>query len=156
MSHCSPINIFVTATKTVTGESRVIAERDTKQVCRVTSGEKGILVTTCAFISASGNTIPPIMVLPRVYFKDHMLVGAPPGTLGLAQPTGWMTAFLFVEIMKHFTQHTSSSLDNPSLLIFDNHESHISLEVVKLAKTYGVEILTLPPRSSNKLQPLDV
>ncbi|KAJ8965431.1 hypothetical protein NQ314_004138 [Rhamnusium bicolor] len=85
-----------------------------------------------------------------------MLVGAPPGTLGLAQPTGWMTAFLFVEVMKHFILHTSSSLDNPSLLIFDNHESHLSLEVVKLAKTYGVEILTLPPHSSNKLQPLDV
>ncbi|KAJ8967555.1 hypothetical protein NQ314_002871 [Rhamnusium bicolor] len=149
-------NLDETTTKTVPGESRVIAKRGTKQVCPVTSGEKGILVTTCAIISASGNTIPPVMVFPRVHSKDHMLVGEPSGTLGLAQPTGWMTAFLFVEVMKHFIQHTSSSLHNPSLSIFDNHESHLSLEVVKLAKTYGVEILTLPPHSSNKLQPLDV
>ncbi|KAJ8911223.1 hypothetical protein NQ315_014935 [Exocentrus adspersus] len=62
-----------------------------------------------------------------------MLLGAPPGTLGLAQPS-----------------------DNPSLIIFDNHESHLSLEVIKLAKRSGVEILTLPLHSSNKLQPLDV
>ncbi|KAJ8937004.1 hypothetical protein NQ314_012086 [Rhamnusium bicolor] len=97
-----------------------------------------------------------VMVFSRVHFKDHMLVGAAPGTLRLAQPTDWMTAFLFVEVMKHLIQHTSSSLDNSSLLIFDNHESHLSLEVLKLAKTYGVEILTLPTHSSNKLQPLDV
>ncbi|KAJ8913928.1 hypothetical protein NQ315_005726 [Exocentrus adspersus] len=81
-------NLDETGTKTVPGESRIIAERASKQVCRVTSGEKGTLVTTCAFISASGNRIPPAMVFPRVHFKEHMLLGAPPGTLGLAQPSG--------------------------------------------------------------------
>lgn len=77
-------NLDETATKTVPGESQVVAQRGIKQVCRVTSGEKGILVTTCAFISASGNTIPHVMVFPRVHFKDHMIAGAPLGTLGLA------------------------------------------------------------------------
>lgn len=149
-------NLDETATKTVPGESHVIAERGIKQVCRVTSAEKGTLVTTCAFISATGTALPPVMVFPRVHFKDHMLVGAPPATLGLAQPSGWMTAPLFVEVMNHFITHTGSSLDNPSLLILDNHESHLSLEAVTLAKSSGVTLLTLPPHTSNKLQPLDV
>ncbi|KAJ8943942.1 hypothetical protein NQ314_009606 [Rhamnusium bicolor] len=138
------------------GVSHVSSQNEALNKFVVTSGEEGILVTTGALISASGNTIPHFLIFPWVHFKDHILVEAPLDTLGLAQPIGWMTAFLFVEVMKHFIQHTSSSLDNPSLLIFDNHDSHLSLEVINLAKTYRVEIITLPPHSSNKLQPLDV
>lgn len=38
----------------------------------------------------------------------------------------------------------------------DNHEIHISLSSIDLAKSNGVTILTLPPHCSNRLQPLDV
>lgn len=38
------------------------------------------MVTTCCIVSASGNTILPAVVFPRVHFKDHMLAGAPFGT----------------------------------------------------------------------------
>ncbi|KAI5707329.1 hypothetical protein M8J77_000295 [Diaphorina citri] len=81
-----------------------------------------------------------------------MLNGAPPGTLGLAQKTGWMCSDLFVEVMKH----TNSSKDSPTLLIYDNHESHLLMNAIDLAKDNGVQILTLLPHTSNKLQPLDV
>lgn len=85
-----------------------------------------------------------------------MITGAPPGTLGLANPSGWMTAELFPEVLDHFIRHTSSSKNNPSLLIYDNHESHITLKIVNAARDNGVTILTLPPHCSNKMQPLDV
>ncbi|KAK4871440.1 hypothetical protein RN001_016455 [Aquatica leii] len=35
------------------------------------------------------------MVFPMKNFKHHMLNGAPPGTLGLATPSGWMNGELF-------------------------------------------------------------
>ena len=38
----------------------------------------------------------------------------------------------------------------------DNHNSHITLEGVELAKNHGLDLLTLPPHCSHKLQPLDV
>lgn len=41
-------------------------------------------------------------------------------------------------------------------MIYDNHESHLSIEVLDLAKENGITILTIPPHSSAKLQPLDV
>ena len=41
------------------------------------------------------------------------------------------------------------------LLILDNHDTHISIETVDLAKNNGVVMLTLPPHCSHKLQPLD-
>ena len=48
------------------------------------------------------------------------------------------------------------SKDQPGVLIMDNHNSHITLEGVELAKNHGLDLLTLPPHCSHKLQPLDV
>lgn len=50
------------------------------KISKVTSGEKGTLVTTCCIISASGQSLPPVLVFPRVHFKTHMLNGTPPGS----------------------------------------------------------------------------
>ena len=38
----------------------------------------------------------------------------------------------------------------------DNYNSHITLEGVEIAKNHGLDLLTLPPHCSHKLQPLDV
>ena len=48
------------------------------------------------------------------------------------------------------------SKDQPGVLIMDNHNSHITLEGVELAKNHGLDLLTLPAHCSHKLQPLDV
>lgn len=148
-------NLDETATTTVQKPQKVIGPKG-KNIGKVTSGEKGTLVTTCCFISASGQALPPVLIFPRKNYKDHMLRGAPPGSLGLATSSGWMNSELFVTTMKHFIKHTSSSKQNPSLLIMDNHESHLSIEALDLAKENGVTILTLHPHTSAKLQPLDV
>lgn len=71
-------------------------------------------------------------------------------------PTGWMNSELFVEVIKHFIKCTKSSKQNPTLFIYDNHESHLSIEVLDIAKDNGVTILTIPPHCSSRLQPLDV
>ncbi|KAJ8966378.1 hypothetical protein NQ314_003554 [Rhamnusium bicolor] len=135
---------------------KVIARRGSKQVSKITSGEKGTLVTTCMIASAAGNWLPPAMVFPRVKFHNRMINGASRGTLGLASKTGWMNSDIFINVMKHFIKCSGSSKTNPSLLLYDNHESHISLQCIELAKDNGVTVLTFPPHSTHKLQPLDV
>ena len=42
------------------------------------------------------------------------------------------------------------------VLIFDGHHSHISLELIELAKNNNIHLLCLPPHSTHLLQPLDV
>ncbi|XP_047138765.1 uncharacterized protein LOC124814794 [Hydra vulgaris] len=66
-----------------------------------------------------------------------------------------MNTELFVKKVQHFISKTFSSKENPSLLVFDNHESHLSIKALDLAKSNGVTILTIPPHSSHKIQPLD-
>jgi len=38
----------------------------------------------------------------------------------------------------------------------DSHESHLALANVLYAKEHGINIVTLPPHTSNKTQPLDL
>jgi hypothetical protein len=47
------------------------------------------------------------------------------------------------------------SNDDPVLLIMDNHAPHCSLAAVLLCRGHHITLLTLPPHSSHKLQPLD-
>lgn len=149
-------NCDETAVTTVQKPHKIIASKGSKQVAAVTSHERGQLVTACCTINALGNSIPPFMIFPRVHFKATMLIGAPPGSAGSSHPSGWMTADNFLEYMKHFIKYSHCSVDNPVLMIFDNHESHISIEVIDLCKESGVVLLTIPPHCSHRLQPLDV
>lgn len=149
-------NIDETGFTTVQNPGKIIAEKGKKQVGKVTSAERGSLVTVCCAINAIGNSVPPFFIFPRVNFRDYMLKNAPHGSAGTASPSGWMTTSIFMDYMKHFAANVSSSKEKPILLILDNHESHISIDVINFSRENGIHILTLPPHCSNKLQPLDV
>lgn len=105
-------NLDETTTSTVQRPHKVIAQKGIKQVNVATSGEKGAHIATCCFINAAGNSLPPVLIFPRVHFKEHMIAGAPAATLGLANPSGWMTKELFIDTMKHFIKHSHSSKDS--------------------------------------------
>ena len=59
-----------------------------KQVGQTVATERGTLVTAGYYISASGRSLPPALVFPRVNYKAHFIRGAPAGTLGLANQNG--------------------------------------------------------------------
>lgn len=148
-------NIDETGLTTVQKPCKVVAQKGQKQVGQITSAERGTLVTMCCGVNAIGNSIPPFFIFPRVNMKDVFLKGGPPGCAGAAYPSGWMTTDNFVLFLKHFIKFTKCSIENKVLLVMDNHESHISLGSLHLAKENGIVLLTIPPHTSNKLQPLD-
>jgi len=155
----SPHMIFnadETGCSTVTNPPKVIAERGSKQVGQVTSAERGNLVTTLFFINAVGGFLPPVFIFPRVNYKDIMLTNGPPGALGLAHISGWMTEECFMKALKHFVTHVKPSQMNPALILMDNHSSHVNLSVIQFARENFIIIVTFPPHCSHKLQPLDV
>lgn len=149
-------NLDETALGTVQVPQKVLADSATRRLNKVTSAERGQLVTACCIICSNGTFLPPVLVFPRRNFKPFMLKGAPNGTLGLANPTGWMVTDIFQEVMEHFIKHSNTTPDNPSVLIFDNHESHLGPVTNRLAKEHGVYVVTIPPHCSDKIQPLDI
>lgn len=154
-----PENIYnedETGLTTVQNPQKILAPKGEKQVGSVSSAERGQLVTFIAAINAVGNSIPPCLVFPRVHFKPHMLLGAPNGSIGKANPSGWSNEKIFLEYLDHFIQHSRASTENRVLLILDNHESHMSVDVINKARNSGIILLTLPPHTSNRMQPLDL
>lgn len=149
-------NIDETGLTTVQRTQRVIAPKGTKQVGQATSAERGSLVTVCCGINAIGNSIPPYFIFPRVNFKPYMLHDAPIGSDGSTHPSGWMTSSNFFKYMHHFAKHAKPTPDTPVFLLLDNHESHISVEVLDFCKEVGIILMTFPPHCSHKLQPLDL
>lgn len=148
-------NLDETGVSTVHSPNNVVAIKGAKQVGHMTSGERGINVTMIAAVNAIGNSIPPAFVFPRVFFKEHMLKGTPAGSIGFAHPSGWSNSEIFLDFLKHFINQTRPTMDQKILFILDNHKSHITVDVLDLAKKSGLVLLTFPPHTSHKLQPLD-
>lgn len=141
---------------TVMSTPKILAEKKQKQIGQLVSAERGELVTFGGIISASGNTIPPLFIFPRVHFKDHFMDGAPEGSLGVATKTGWINSNIFLKVLRHIQKITLCTKDNPILLLADNHESHVTIEAVDYARDNGIVYLSFPPHTTHRLQPLDV
>ncbi|XP_065658540.1 uncharacterized protein LOC136083060 [Hydra vulgaris] len=150
----SPNDIWNMDETTVQQPKKVIAKKGLKQVGAITSAERGTLVTLACTINAIGNSIPPFLFF-RKNFKDHFLISAPTGSAGDANPSRWMKEENFVKYLKHFVGNTKCTKEKPCLLLLDNHETHLSIEGLDLAKNNGIVMLTFPPHCTHKLQPLD-
>lgn len=148
-------NMDETGITTVQRPERIVARRNFKQIGRIVSSERGTLVTMALSVSATGNTVPPFFIFPRVHYRDHFINNAPLGSSGSANPSGWMKEEQFIQYAKHFVTHTKSSKERPTVLLLDNHESHLSIEALDFLKNNGVTVLSFPPHCSHKLQPLD-
>lgn len=91
-----------------------------------------------------------MLIFPQKNFKDFMLKGAPVGTIGGANPTGWSNEDLFYQFFQHFIKYSRANKDNPVILLLDNHESHISVQTIELAKQNNVTMVTFHPHTSHK------
>ncbi|XP_065653122.1 uncharacterized protein LOC136080428 [Hydra vulgaris] len=58
-------NVDETGLTTVQKPVKVLTGRGSKQVGRITSAERGTLVTACCASNAIGNSIPPLFIFPR-------------------------------------------------------------------------------------------
>ena len=57
--------------------------------------------------------------------------------------------------LKHIVNQISCNNGNRALLILDNHENHVSMASIQLAKQNVLILLTIPPHTFHRLQPLD-
>ena len=75
--------------------------------------------------------------------------------IGAEARSGWINETLFLTYFDHQFQHTQCSNDRKILLLLDNHDEHISLQAIETARQNGIIMLTIPPKTSHRLQPLD-
>ncbi|XP_044739994.1 MFS-type transporter clz9-like [Chrysoperla carnea] len=135
---------------------KVIGLRGKRQVGSITAAERGSLVTVVSAMSASGIFIPPLLIFPRKNMTQTLMKGTPPGSIGRCHPSGWIQANLFTDWFHHFIEKTHPTEASPVLLILDGHYSHTrNLGILMAVRANNVTIISLPPHSTHKMQPLD-
>lgn len=135
---------------------KILSLKGLKRVGQITSAERGSLMTLALAVSASGNSIPPFYIFPRKKMSPTYMEYASKESVGYANGSGWMQQDEFGKFMHHFIKYSRSSIEAPTLLLLDNHSSHLSIAAIDLAREHGVTILSFPPHCSHRMQPLDV
>lgn len=149
-------NVDETGVTTVQVPSKIIAPKGVKQLGKAVSWERGRNITACCSISASGVYIPPMFIYPRTRMSEQLKRNGPVDAIYECSTKGWMNEELFLTWLKHFKKHAAASKENPLLLLLDNHSSHCSLSAYEFCRQNGIIMLSFPPHTSHKLQPLDL
>lgn len=149
-------NVDETGITTVHKPSRVLAPKGRKQVGSISSGERGQTTTVVCCMSAAGQYVPPMFVFKRMRMKEGLSKNGPVGSIYHCSKSGWMTEELFPEWLKHFRNFVKATPDDPVMLVLDNHTSHSTLQSYNYCRANGIIMVSLPPHTSHKVQPLDV
>ncbi|XP_071635524.1 uncharacterized protein [Temnothorax longispinosus] len=150
-------NADETGVSTVHKNDKVLSVKGKKQVGELTSAERGRNVTVMFAMNAAGHFVPPMFIFPRIKMDKNgrLMIGAPPESIGVACKNSWMNAETFLRWLQHFQQHVHSSAARPILLILDGHSSHKELNIIEYARNNHIHMLSTPPHTTHKLQPLD-
>lgn len=149
-------NVDETGISNVQKPGKIYAPTGLKQVGKATSAERGQNVTVVCALSATGIYVPPMFIFPRQRVKAFLRIGGPPGAIYECSKSGWINEELFAKWLQHFATNIGAHAQNPALLILDNHCSHQSLSAFEFCRENGIHLLSLPPHTSHKMQPLDV
>ena len=85
-----------------------------------------------------------------------MINGAPNGSLGLTTQSGGKNSELFPKVIHHLIEHMDVAVKKRGVLVMENHESHISVQVVEIERERGLSIFMFHPHCSHLMQSLDV
>ena len=140
------------------GSRRVLAKRGSRWVHDTAGGSGRSHTTVLGCGSASGVRLPPFVVYKGKNLYSSWTRGGPAGAMYATSHSGWMETEnyeswfkkMFMPIVKHLTD------SGPVVLFFDGHYSHISVELVELAKANKIHLVLLPSNTTHVLQPLDV
>ncbi|ESO96795.1 hypothetical protein LOTGIDRAFT_115278, partial [Lottia gigantea] len=132
-----------------------ITLKGTRQVGKVKSAERGEIVTFICAMNASGGFLPPMYIFPRQRMVDTLMNGAPSQSVGCANQSGLSDSELFFKWLEHFVTFTNVSKESKHIILLDGRHSHKSLASVEYCREHGIEILTFPPHSTYRMQPLD-
>ncbi|XP_065658028.1 uncharacterized protein LOC136082546 [Hydra vulgaris] len=136
---------------------KITAAKGKRQVGSLSSAEKGVTTTSVFSMNAAGNFLPPMVIFKRKRMRDELKDGAPSGSVFACNDSGWMDIELFEKWIDHFITYVKPSKDHPILLILDGHATHTkNLNAILKASESGVIMLSLPPHTAHRMQPLDI
>jgi len=112
-------------------------------------------ITAHLCISADGKVMPSFLIFEKCFPHTTYKDGVPNNWMYAYSDSGYMDTELFLIWFRDLFIPNCGS-ERPVVLIMDNHDSHINIDIVKLARENSIELVGLPPHTTHILQPLDV
>jgi hypothetical protein len=102
-------------------------------------------------VNVTRTTLPRFYIFRGERICDDYIQLYKLGTCMAIQSKAWMTTFLFKEFLFFFKRFIPSgiSITNKHLLILDGHGSHVTIETIKQAQEFGLDMITLPSHTSH-------
>jgi hypothetical protein len=115
-------------------------------------------VTCIEAVNASGDSIPPAVILPGVQIFESWVDNNLDGdTLLAVSATGYTDDLIGLRWLHHFDQLTKKRQKGlHRLLLMDGHGSHVTYEFIDYCDQNQIIPFCLPPHSTHLLQPLDL
>ena len=135
---------------------KIIGLKGKHQIGVVSSAERGINTTVVCCFNAAGMYVPPIIIFKRKRLPPELKDGAPCGSIVTCNEISWMSSEIFLQWLQHYIAWVKPSSSKPILLVLDGHSTHVkNLKAILLARSANVIMLSLPPHTTHKAQPLD-
>lgn len=138
---------------------RVLAEKGSKNVYSVESGKGKESITVTFAFTADGKTLAPQIIYKNSFSKmgdAAYMSGKVNGKFVFCQTAnGWQTKESFEGYLKLLIDEMDD-IPKPIVFLFDNHSSHINMELFKYCQEREVHIITFPPNTTHILQMADV
>ena len=136
---------------------KILAKRGAKWVHDTAGGSDHTFITVNGCGSASGNRLPPFVLYKGKHLYTAWMKNGPEGTKFGVSDSGWMEENFHSWFSSMFIPKVIPLLSTgPVVLFLDGHHSHLSIELLLLAREKKVHIICLPPNTTHVLQPLDV
>ena len=133
---------------------KVVVDRKSKNVYQESNGQREhITANVCC--SASGTVLPPMIIFEKCFPSGHYSKDGPEDCLYAKSPNGYMDGELFKAWFQKIFLPKTAHLGTV-MLILDGHTSHLTIDVIDLARANNVVMFCLPPHLTHLLQPLDV
>jgi len=105
--------------------------------------------------AANGQTLPTMVIYKNCIPRWIHTEGLPSDWVFTSSDTGFINADLFYEWMVNVLIPYVKRIGPPVVLTLDQATPHLSLRVIQLAMSHGIELFAFLPGASFLLQPLD-
>jgi hypothetical protein len=135
---------------------KVLAQKNSRQIHKTTTGNSNEHISVCPTISAAGTFIPPLIIYKGIKVIEGLLSGpaVPSGTVAAFTNTGYMHEDIFQMYIEHFNR--SIPPIRPVLLMLDGHSSHINLVSINFCQDNNILLYVLPSNTTHLLQPSEI
>uniref|UniRef100_A0A336M977 CSON012225 protein n=1 Tax=Culicoides sonorensis TaxID=179676 RepID=A0A336M977_CULSO len=137
--------------------NQVLVEKNVSNPYSVQSSGNKKGITFLHTILADGSYLKPYLIYPYKRMPTRVQERIPDKIDYNCNESGWMREENFKYYLEKvfYAEMKKKNIPFPVILFVDNHRSHISVEISKLAESLGIVLVSLYPNSTHLIQPLD-